>query len=110
MPASLRPFVPILTALVLAGCSEPVSYALLGANAVSLAVTEKFVGDHVMSWATGKECSALNSTRHGQYCLPPDDTQTAQVPAPPQYCYRTRGAITCYPTPDLEASASRRVQ
>lgn len=100
--------------LGLGGCSEPTSLALTGASLISFAATDKFLMDHVASWATGKDCSMAAAGADGRYCRPDEEIATpgfqTLIAESPLYCYRTLAEITCYESPDPQASASRRVQ
>jgi hypothetical protein len=112
-----RPALPALMALLLlAGCGGEVGMALVGASAVSFATTDKFLGDHAVSYATGEDCSALRLEQTGDYCRSAEEIAAAEdearrlAAAPPMYCYRTLGDITCYAEQDYEASVAQRVQ
>lgn len=113
------PVAPVLVApLLLAGCGGEVGVALLGASAVSFATTDKFLGDHAVSYATGEDCSALQFEQTGEYCRSPqeiaaeraEEEERRLAASPPMYCYRTLGEITCYAEPDHTASVAQRVQ
>jgi hypothetical protein len=100
--------------VALGGCSGTAAIAMAGISAVSFAATEKFPTDHVASWVTGEDCSALEAERTGQYCRTEAEVAAAEAAArpgavPAVYCYRTIGEITCQSEPDPTA-ASRLVQ
>lgn len=79
----------LATAVMLSGCTA----GLL--EAFSLMGTDKTVGDHVISLASGKDCSTVREQQGQAYCkedqLPP--------PKPNIYCYRNLGDVTCYDKP-----------
>jgi hypothetical protein len=102
-----------LLALGLAGC-DPASQAMLtGASLVTLAHTDKTIGDHVATWALDKDCSTLTLANGEGYChdFVDEEAQAAAegaLDAP--YCYRTLGDVTCYLQPDPLASTATRLR
>ena len=119
MPRRSRHAVLALMALLLlAGCGGEVGLALVGASAVSFATTDKFLGDHAVSYATGENCSSLQLEQTGDYCSSREEIAASEAEAeerrlaasPPMYCYRTLGDITCYEEQDYQASVAQRVQ
>jgi len=101
----------------LAAC-DPASQAMLaGASLVSLAHTDKTVGDHVATWAFDEDCSTLALSNGEAYCRPfvtEEERAAAEAEAAARlagtYCYRTLGAVTCYREPDEMASGMARVR
>ncbi|MCW9036036.1 MAG: hypothetical protein OQJ97_17575 [Rhodospirillales bacterium] len=65
--------------------------ALEGASAI---VTDKTLTDHIVSIASGKNCSTVRSERGLHYCEEDEPKGEAAV-----YCYKTIGAVTCYDRP-----------
>ncbi|MEQ8357100.1 MAG: hypothetical protein RH942_16305 [Kiloniellaceae bacterium] len=106
-----------LLAVVLGAC-DPASQAMLaGASLVTLAHSDKTVGDHVATWAFDKDCSTLTLANGGDYCqdfITEEQRRAAEEEAAAKlaktYCYRTLGAINCYQQPDEMASATQRVR
>lgn len=106
-----------LLALGLGAC-DPASQAMLvGASLVSLAHTDKTLGDHVATWALDKDCSTLTLANGEGYCHDiPSEEELAAAEADAKarlaatYCYRTLGAINCYREPDKMASSAARVR
>lgn len=105
--------------LALAGCDSTAGIVLTGASIVSFAATDKFLSDHVVSWARGEDCSTLAAFEDGDYCRPEEAEASAALLGPgrsaavveaPLYCYRTLAEITCYDAPDPQASDGIRVQ
>jgi hypothetical protein len=76
----------------LAGCQE-----YLTAELASLAVTNRTLADHVISLASGKDCSLVRQQSGLTYCVEDERQVVAQV-----HCYRTLGSVDCYrqPRPD----------
>lgn len=88
---------------------DPASQAwLTGASLVSLAHTEKTLGDHFNTWAFDRDCSTLRFTEGGEYCEqhPAEQTMAQEDPV---YCYRNLGGVTCYREKDRSASQETTV-
>ncbi|CAK0758603.1 exported hypothetical protein [Azospirillaceae bacterium] len=69
-----------------------------GAGAVtlgSLSATKKLPTDHLLSMATGRECSIVTFEQTGHYCPPNITVDRSGV-----YCYRTLGEVDCHQLPD----------
>ncbi|MCC7168171.1 MAG: hypothetical protein IT565_11440 [Rhodospirillales bacterium] len=93
--------VPAL-ALALAGCDAfteqyPQTSGYLGVEVVSLVATGKTATDHLMSMATGQDCSSIRAKDEGRYCV---SRLGEPIKKPDVYCYRTLGQVTCYKEPD----------
>lgn len=104
----------LLLPAALGGCSGTAAVAMAGISATSFALTDKFPTDHVASWVTGEDCSALQAERTGEYCRTEAEVAAAEAAArpgavPPLYCYRTIGESYCQSEPDPSA-ASRLIQ
>jgi hypothetical protein len=88
-------------ALVLGGCEAAIDVAtspvMVTAGALSVAsvvTTDKTIPDHVVSLATGHDCSTVRYSTGGYYCTKP---LPANTPVETRlYCYRSIGRITCY--------------
>jgi hypothetical protein len=76
---------------------------MLGAGAATLVATDKTLGDHAISAATGRDCSTARASRGESFCKPAPHVMAAQ------HCYRTLGGISCYTQPDRQASESNAV-
>lgn len=86
------PIILVLTAL-LVGCSPYLPIAAYeGASAVG---TGKTISDHVISFASGKNCSTIRSKTGRTYCEEDEPNPTPKV-----WCYRTIGKAVCYDRPD----------
>ncbi|WP_247894196.1 hypothetical protein [Azospirillum sp. B510] len=79
----------------LAGCTSPLGLAAAGADVVTLNATKKTIGDHIVSAATGRDCSILSFEKDGDYC--PDKVE---VDRSRLYCYRTLADVECHHIPD----------
>ena len=100
----------------LAAC-DPVTAVMAGGSLVSLAHTDKTLGDHVATWAFDQDCSLLKASNGEPYCQrfeTEEERRAKEAEAAAQraqtYCYRTLGAISCYREPDNMASSQARVQ
>ncbi|BAE50144.1 hypothetical protein [Paramagnetospirillum magneticum] len=105
----------ILGVLAVAGCAWigergsinpgprplPNSYTFMQLEALSLINTHKTMGDHVIGWITGKDCSSPRAERGEGYCRDWPDR-----PSPPAqvYCYSTLARPTCYSQPYNEGN------
>ena len=94
-----------LAFLGLAACTDPASLAVTGASVVTAVDSGKTVTDHAFSFATGADCSFLNSIRGESWCKP---ALADPLPPPEQVCYRSIAAMTCYPVENPHETASRR--
>ena len=81
--------------------------AVVGAaEAVSYISTDKFVGDHVSSFVTGKDCSIERKlSGEGKYCMTElelFEAEQARFQVKKIYCYRSLASSTCYygPSPN----------
>ncbi len=57
--------------------------------------SDKTMIDHVISMASGKDCSLVRKERGMTYCK-----EDEVVPRPEVYCYRELAKVTCYDKPD----------
>jgi hypothetical protein len=79
--------------MLLAGCAVFPPAAIV--NGASLVGSEKTVGDHIMSYVSGKDCSTVRSNLGRTYCVEDEPN-----PIPRVFCYPTIGKVTCYDRPD----------
>ncbi len=87
----------LLPLLVLAGCAsmEAPAGAFVAAEAASVPVLGRGIGDTVYSAVTGKNCSIVRLDEGKTYCKP-----IAPPPPPQPFCTRTLGTIDCWKNPD----------
>ena len=98
--------------LGLTACEPSTQVMLSGASLVSLAHTDKTLGDHFNTWAFDKDCSILQFSNGEDYCQEYEDeaAKAAEAAAQPVlHCYRTIGGVSCYEKPDRSASAQTKV-
>ena len=88
---------------VLAGCDplydiavHPATMGFTAVNVATVVATDKTVPDHVVSLATGADCSLVRYSTGGYYCVQPMPANTAVETR--LYCYTSLGGITCYDT------------
>jgi hypothetical protein len=100
----------------LSGCAAlavaPAAAVYAGVEGISLNHTDKLMSDHVASVVTGEDCSFLKYKDTGNYCRSAAEIAAEQAKARRDlagYCYRTRGFVTCYDTPDPTASNETRI-
>lgn len=96
--ASMRGWQAIALAgavMALAGCTSPLGLAAAGADVVTLNATKKTIGDHVVSAATGRDCSIISFEQTGDYCPDKVVIDRSRV-----YCYRTLADVDCHHIPD----------
>lgn len=70
-------------------------------DVVSIVNTDKTIVDHIVSSATGQDCSTVEYSKGNPYCKQPPK------PEPPLYCYRSLAAVSCYSTPDPYNTGAR---
>jgi hypothetical protein len=85
--------------LGLSGCQE-----YLAAELASLAVTDRTLGDHVISLASGKDCSLVRKQAGLTYCREDEREVVANL-----HCYRTLGSVDCYRQPRPDAIPEQEV-
>lgn len=83
----------IVSLSLLAGCSSVPGLAQL--EGVSLIATDKTVTDNLVSYYSGKNCSAIRANKGLTYC-----EEDEILPKPEVYCYKTIASVTCYDRPD----------
>ncbi len=96
--ASMRSWLAIAVAaqvMALAGCTSPLGLAAAGADVVTLNATKKTIGDHLVSAATGRDCSIISFEKTGDYCPDKVEVDRSRV-----YCYRTLADVECHHIPD----------
>ena len=110
----VRPLAALALAALLPGCVAmlPAAAVYAGVEGVSLNQTDKLMSDHVVSAVTGQDCSFLKYKDTGNYCR--SAAEIAEQAAKERrdlsgYCYRRRGMVTCYDSPDPTATPEVRV-
>jgi hypothetical protein len=79
---------------LLGGCAYWPETAVV--NSAMVVGTDKTVADHVISLASGKDCSTVRVEQGLEYCV-----EDEVVPKPDVYCYRELAGVTCYEKPDM---------
>lgn len=79
----------LVAAVFLSGCGLAVM------EAGSTMVSDKTASDHVISLASGKDCSWVRKEKGLTYCK----EDALPNPKPEMYCYRNLGNVTCYEDP-----------
>lgn len=105
------PLASLALATLLSGCvaaaAIPAAAVYAGVEGISLNHTDKLMSDHVASAVTGQDCSFLKYKETGIYCRSAAEIAAEEAKARRDlsgYCYRRRGLVTCYDTPDPDAS------
>lgn len=89
-------------AAFLSACSPYLPIAAYeGASAVG---SGKTISDHVVSFASGKNCSTIRSNTGRTYCEEDEPNPTPKV-----WCYRTIGKAVCYDRPDPYQGNQRKM-
>ena len=92
-----RIFASVAACLLIGGCGPlPPFAAVDGAVVVG---SDKTMIDHVVSLASGKDCSLVRKERGMTYCK-----EDEVIPRPEVYCYRELAKVTCYDKPDARRS------
>ncbi len=84
----------IILLFALSGCAGAGFYA--AAEAGSVIVLGRGVGDVAVSAVTGRDCSIVRLDKGQTYCAPRDTT-----PPPQPFCTRTLGVVNCWADPGL---------
>lgn len=84
-----------LAVLPLGACGGPMMVASLGADLASVTSTKKTLGDHLVSAATGRDCSSVSFSETGHYCPEKVYVDRSRV-----YCYKTLADVDCHHIPD----------
>ncbi len=93
----------IAVVVLLGACSSALTpYAMV--NGAFLMATDKTMEDHVVSLASGKNCSTVRADTGRSYC-----EEDELNPSPAVYCYRTLGSVTCYDRPDPHNGRHQRL-
>lgn len=110
-PVLLRCLAASALAAALGGCTTlavlPAAAVYGGVEGLSLNHTDKLMSDHVASAVTGQDCSFLKYKDTGIYCRSAAEIAAEEAKARRDlsgYCYRRRGLVTCYQTPDPDAT------
>ena len=113
---ALAPFAGLALLAVLTGCETLAltpAIAVYGAvEGIALNQTGKLASDHAASAVTGQDCSFLRYKDTGNYCRSAAEIAAEEAKARRDlsgYCYKTRGLVTCYETPDPTASNEIRI-
>jgi hypothetical protein len=107
----LSPFIGLALLAVLTGCEAlaltPAIAVYAGVEGLALNQTGKLASDHAVSAITGQDCSFLRYKDTGNYCRSAAEIAASEAIARRDlsgYCYRRRGLVTCYTTPDPTAT------
>jgi len=100
--------------LLVSACTDFYSIAPRGiiktaanVNIVNTGVTmasDKTIGDHLVSFQSGKDCSTVRVEQGRTYCKEDEPN-----PIPDVHCYRTIGDVTCYSEPDPQRHLDDRI-
>ena len=75
---------------------------LVGMEGATVIGTGKTISDHIVSFATGKNCSTVRKNTGGHYC------EEDGVAAPDEvFCYNTLGNVSCYASPSPHGETHR---
>lgn len=91
-----------LLGVALGACSLVPGFAQVeGATVIG---TKKTISDHIVSLASGKDCSTIRKNRDLTYCVEDEAVITPNI-----YCYNTLGRVTCYDRPDPHRGGYQKV-
>ena len=106
---AIRSLALLALSALLPGCvaALPAAAVYAGVEGISLNHTDKLMSDHVVSAVTGQDCSFLKYKNSGIYCR--SAAEIAEQAAKERrdlsgFCYRRRGMVTCYASPDPTAT------
>ena len=84
---------------LLGGCET-----LVPLEAGTAVATDKTLSDHIISYASGKDCSSVRRELVLTYCK--EDEVFIE---PNIFCYKTLGRVTCYDRPDPYQGRQRQI-
>ena len=89
----------ILFLSVLGGCAAVTSApsmtpTMLGIDGVTVVTTGKTISDHIVSYASGKNCSTVRRQTGQNFCEEDDLSTPEEI-----YCYNSLGNVNCFATP-----------
>ncbi len=100
--------------LALGACAGMPAIATYAAvEGMALNHTDKTATDHFISTITGQDCNFLTYKATGKYCRSAAEIAAERARLARDvsgYCYRVRGAVTCFTEPDPTASGETRVR
>jgi hypothetical protein len=106
MRRGVQTILAIAAPLVLTACADPASLALGGASVVTMIDSGKTVSDHIMSFATGEECTYRHSLRGESWCQPKRNEESeAQNKL---ICYQSIARTTFYEVANKFETETRR--
>lgn len=97
---ALRSVVVIVSTVGVAGCGE-----LAVVEGASVLVSGKAASDHVISLASGKDCSVVRTERGLTYCVEDEGLVNQDM----YHCYRTLADVVCYTTEDPRHTQDTRL-
>lgn len=100
----IRPVALLSALILLGGCGLIPGIGQV--EAVSTMGTSKTFSDHIVSIASGKNCSSVRRERGLTYC----EEDEPRPPPVSRHCYRTLGSVTCYDRPDPYAGRLQPVE
>jgi len=106
MRSGVQTILAIAAPLALAACADPASLALGGASVVTMIDSGKTVSDHVMSFATGDECTVRHSLSGEAWCQPRRGENTGDQSN--LVCYQSIARTTCYEVANRFETETRR--
>ena len=95
----LRPIILVGATVLLLSCAGTTTAPtylpqMMGIEGVTVVGTGKTISDHVVSFATGKNCSTARKNTGKHYC------EEDEIAVPDEvFCYNTLGDVTCYASP-----------
>ena len=95
----MRSFLLVACLGLLAGCGYGV-----GIEGGAIIATDKTVSDHIISFASGKDCSTVRIEKGLKYCKEDEVFIRQNI-----FCYRTLGRVTCYDRPDPHKGGHQKV-
>lgn len=99
----MRMMATAVLCFLLAACEYATPYAMI--DGAVIVGTQKTMADHVVSVASGKDCSLVRIERGQTYCKEDE----VAGPRPNLYCYRELAGVSCYNEPDPRRSEQARL-
>jgi hypothetical protein len=67
---------------------------MLGVDGITVITTGKTISDHIVSYASGKNCSTIRRKIGQNYCEEDDLSTPEEI-----YCYGSLGKVNCFSSP-----------
>lgn len=89
----------LIAVIALSACTPQ----MIVGDLMSVIVTDKTIDDHIVSYASNKDCSTVRTELGMTYCKEDALKQTG----PKMHCYNELGKVTCYKQPEIDTARNQ---